>query len=93
MHALPEILGAACAFAVFAPAQCLDSFSTHSAEWLVLRVREACKDPLERFKTRRSILPDEYEVLAIVPLGYPAQSSVWPSRREIHEFCHEERFS
>ena len=58
---------------------------------------EALKQVLEAIRHDRVKgvlgLPDEYEVVAIVPLGYPAQPSNAPRRREIHEFCHEERFS
>jgi nitroreductase len=34
----------------------------------------------------------EYEVLALIPVGYPAKDSAEPKRREIKEFVHYERF-
>lgn len=42
----------------------------------------------------RSILgvPEGYEVVAMVPLGYPSERSSAPKRREISEFLHMERF-
>lgn len=33
-------------------------------------------------------VPAEYEVVAMIPLGYPAKISSPPSRREIREFTH-----
>jgi nitroreductase len=33
-----------------------------------------------------------YEVLALIPLGYPAKDSAAPKRREIDEFVHYEKF-
>lgn len=42
----------------------------------------------------RSLLgvPEGYEVVAMVPLGYPSVPSSAPKRREIAEFLHRERF-
>ena len=37
-------------------------------------------------------VPDGYEVVAMVPLGYPSAPSSAPKRREIAEFLHRERF-
>jgi nitroreductase len=37
-------------------------------------------------------VPDDYEVVTILPLGYPAKESKAPKRREISEFVHKERF-
>ena len=33
-----------------------------------------------------------YEVVALIPIGYPAKESPAPKRREIREFLHEETF-
>jgi nitroreductase len=35
---------------------------------------------------------DDYEVVALVPLGYPAKDAPAPKRREISEFTHYEKF-
>lgn len=35
---------------------------------------------------------EEYEVVALIPLGYPAKDSPAPKRREIKEFMHAETF-
>ena len=35
---------------------------------------------------------DDYEVVNMIPLGYPAKKPEAPKRREINEFCHLERF-
>jgi len=35
---------------------------------------------------------DGYEVVAVVPVGYPAKDSPAPKRREIPEFTHHEKF-
>ncbi len=37
-------------------------------------------------------LPDGYEVVAMVPVGYPAKDAPAPKRREIADFTHYERF-
>lgn len=37
-------------------------------------------------------VPEGYELVAMIPVGYPAQESKAPKRREISEFKHEERF-
>jgi len=37
-------------------------------------------------------LPEGYEVVALVPLGYPAQEASAPPRREIAEFVHYDTF-
>jgi len=37
-------------------------------------------------------VPGGYEVVAMIPVGVPAQESKAPKRREINEFTHEERF-
>jgi nitroreductase len=35
---------------------------------------------------------DGYELVALIPMGYPARDSAAPKRREISEFTHYERF-
>jgi nitroreductase len=35
---------------------------------------------------------DGYEVVVLIPMGYPAKDSAAPKRREISEFTHQERF-
>ncbi|GBC63992.1 nitroreductase [Desulfonema ishimotonii] len=37
-------------------------------------------------------VPDTHELVALIPLGYPAKISKAPKRKEISEFAHEERF-
>ncbi|RLB43827.1 MAG: nitroreductase [Deltaproteobacteria bacterium] len=37
-------------------------------------------------------LPEGYEVVAIVPVGYPAKDASAPKRREISDFTHYEKF-
>jgi len=37
-------------------------------------------------------VPAGYEVVALLPLGYPAKESSPPKRREISEFTHREKF-
>jgi nitroreductase len=37
-------------------------------------------------------LPAGYEVVALLPLGYPAKESSPPKRREISEFTHRDKF-
>lgn len=37
-------------------------------------------------------VPDDYEVVTMIPMGYPAKDSKAPKRREISDFCHFERF-
>ncbi len=37
-------------------------------------------------------VPDGYEVVALVPLGYPAKEARPPKRKEISEFVHYDRF-
>lgn len=37
-------------------------------------------------------VPDGFEVVAIVPIGYPAKDARAPKRREIGEFSHYEKF-
>ncbi len=37
-------------------------------------------------------LPDGYELVAMLPLGYPAKEPAAPKRREISEFAHREKF-
>ena len=37
-------------------------------------------------------VPKDYEVVALVPLGYPAQKGSAPPRREIDEFVHYDTF-
>lgn len=37
-------------------------------------------------------VPDGYEVVALIPLGYPAKDSPAPKRREIGEFVHHNTF-
>lgn len=37
-------------------------------------------------------LPEGYELVTLIPLGYPAESPTGPQRREITEFIHYEKF-
>ncbi len=37
-------------------------------------------------------VPEEYEVVLLIPLGVPGRTPPAPKRREIHEFRHEDRF-
>jgi len=37
-------------------------------------------------------VPDGYTVVALVPIGYPAQEAKIPARREISEFVHYDTF-
>jgi nitroreductase len=37
-------------------------------------------------------IPASYEVVALIPLGFPAKESSPPKRREISEFTHREKF-
>jgi len=37
-------------------------------------------------------VPDGYELVAIVPMGYPAKISSAPKRREVAEFIHNDTF-
>ncbi|MEW6262968.1 MAG: nitroreductase family protein [Thermodesulfobacteriota bacterium] len=37
-------------------------------------------------------VPEGYELVALIPLGYPAKSPAGPKRREIGEFTHRETF-
>ncbi len=37
-------------------------------------------------------VPDGYEVVAVVPVGYPAQEAKAPPRREIDDFVHFDKF-
>jgi nitroreductase len=37
-------------------------------------------------------VPEEYEVVLLIPLGYPARTPPAPKRREIAEFRHNEKF-
>ena len=37
-------------------------------------------------------LPEGYELVSLIPLGYPAKISSAPKRREIGEFSHPEKF-
>ena len=37
-------------------------------------------------------VPEGYEVVTLIPLGYAAKGSAAPKRREISEFIHHERF-
>ena len=37
-------------------------------------------------------MPDDYEAVSIVPLGYPAKDSAAPKPREISEFTHYDKF-
>jgi nitroreductase len=37
-------------------------------------------------------VPDGYELVALIPLGYPAKISAAPGRREIAEFTHQDTF-
>lgn len=38
-------------------------------------------------------LPDEFDLVAMVPMGYPAKTSQAPKRREVEEFVHWDGFS
>ncbi len=37
-------------------------------------------------------VPDGYDVVTLIPLGYPAKSPSSPKRREVSEFTHHEKF-
>lgn len=37
-------------------------------------------------------VPEGYEVVSLIPLGYPAHESAAPKRREIQDFTHYEKF-
>lgn len=37
-------------------------------------------------------VPEDYELVVLIPLGYPAQKGKAPARRAINEFVHYERF-
>ena len=37
-------------------------------------------------------LPDGFELVTLIPLGYPAKVGAAPPRREVHEFVHNDRF-
>lgn len=37
-------------------------------------------------------IPEDYEVVALTPLGYPAKDSTAPKRREVSDFTHYEKF-
>jgi len=37
-------------------------------------------------------VPDDYEVVTMIPLGYPAKEPEAPKRREISEFAHYDKF-
>jgi nitroreductase len=48
---------------------------------------------LDHEKTRHVLgVPQGYEVVALIPVGYPAKESPAPRRREIGEFTHRDRF-
>jgi nitroreductase len=42
----------------------------------------------------RSLLkiPERYELVALIPLGYPAKEPEAPKRREVNEFTHYDTF-
>ena len=47
----------------------------------------------EHNKTKEILgVPEEYEVVSIIPLGYPAKDPEPPKRREISEFTHYDKF-
>jgi nitroreductase len=37
-------------------------------------------------------VPDGYEVVSLIPLGYPAKTPSSPKRREVEEFTHYDTF-
>ena len=37
-------------------------------------------------------VPEDYEVVSMIPMGYPAKDPAAPKRREISEFTHYDRF-
>jgi nitroreductase len=45
----------------------------------------------DRAKTVINV-PDGYELVTLIPLGYPAKMGSAPKRREIHAFSHKEHF-
>lgn len=45
----------------------------------------------DKAKTALNV-PDGYELVALIPLGYPAKESTAPKRREISEFFHKNTF-
>jgi nitroreductase len=48
---------------------------------------------MDHDKTKKVLgVGEGYEVVALIPIGYPAKESPAPKRREIREFLHEEKF-
>jgi nitroreductase len=48
---------------------------------------------MDHDKTKKVLgVGEGYEVVALIPIGYPAKDSPAPRRREIREFMHEEKF-
>lgn len=48
---------------------------------------------LDHEKAKKALgIGEGYEVVALIPLGYPAKDSAAPRRREIKEFTHYEKF-
>jgi nitroreductase len=45
-------------------------------------------------KAAREVLsvPDDHELIVLIPLGFPAHSSAAPNRRAVNEFVHWDRF-
>ncbi len=37
-------------------------------------------------------IPDQHEIVAMIPLGFPARGTGVPKRREVSEFTHREKF-
>ncbi len=37
-------------------------------------------------------IPEQYEIVVMIPLGFPARGTGVPKRREASEFTHRERF-
>jgi len=37
-------------------------------------------------------VPEGFEVVALIPMGYPAKDAAPPKRREVRDFTHKEKF-
>jgi nitroreductase len=48
---------------------------------------------MDHDKTKKVLgVGEEYEVVTLIPIGYPAKDSPAPRRRETSEFLHKEKF-
>ena len=50
------------------------------------------KDVPEELLNRILEVEEGYEVVTLIPLGYPAHDSAAPKRREISDFTHYDKF-